>query len=420
MRAHRRGGWTPHGARRPRRTLSRATGKGGTRGRPYEVVAASGRCAEPGDRLGEPVPGGRQETVCRRRSASEAPSNRRHSSFDIASKHSPYVAITPWISSERGASPASATTADARASRRACDGSPSRLLRCSRAGRTRRHRREFRARPRWRYRRAARMQASRLDPPERASKRARHRALDGGRQRLGGRGGRAARAEVRPRRADGRLLRRVRGLRRARARRERAACRRAAAVRAGARGGPARARGRRRGALALAVPLVPAIVLSIAASGTRRARARRRAARRGTPRPSCCRGSCRRPRRRSTRASPRAASRRSATTGRRRSASALGAVAGLVVIVAFDRPRRRRVRLGARGERRDRARGAAGACSSPAAASAGRSGSVWPRLRELAEGASLPFALQGLYLIALPLRDRARRRARRRRSRTRT
>ena len=28
-------------------------------------------------------------------------------------------------------------------------------------------------------------------------------------------------------------------------------------------------------------------------------------------------------------------------------------------------------------------------------------GSVWPRLRELAEGASLPFALQGLYLIAL-------------------
>jgi O-antigen/teichoic acid export membrane protein len=28
-------------------------------------------------------------------------------------------------------------------------------------------------------------------------------------------------------------------------------------------------------------------------------------------------------------------------------------------------------------------------------------GSVWPRLRDLAEGASLPFALQGLYLIAL-------------------
>ena len=54
------------------------------------------------------------------------------------------------------------------------------------------------------------------------------------------------------------------------------------------------------------------------------------------------------------------------------------------------------------------------------AASAGRDGRVWPRLRDLAEGVALPFALQGLYLIALPLRDRARRRARRRRSRTRT
>ena len=35
------------------------------------------------------------------------------------------------------------------------------------------------------------------------------------------------------------------------------------------------------------------------------------------------------------------------------------------------------------------------------AASARPQGSVWPRLRDLAEGASLPFALQGLYLIAL-------------------
>ena len=65
-----------------------------------------------------------------------------------------------------------------------------------------------------------------------------------GGQRLGGARGRDPLAQVRPRREDGRLLRRLRGLRRARAGRERAARRRAAAVRAGARGRAARPRGR--------------------------------------------------------------------------------------------------------------------------------------------------------------------------------
>ena len=208
-------------------------------------------------------------------------------------------------------------------------------------------------------------------PPERGSKRPRHGHLDRGRQRLGGGGRRDSLAEVRPRREDRRLLRRLRRLRRARARRERAARRRAAAS-SPARRPPARL-GREVGVLG------------------GRARRAARAARRGRDR-RAARGRRRahRQRRRRRRARPQllpwlvpaaaaqvyagvAASALAALDdyGTAALGFALGAVAGLVVIARVRRPRRRRVRLGPRGERRDRARRPARGCSSPGAASGG-------------------------------------------------
>ena len=64
------------------------------------------------------------------------------------------------------------------------------------------------------------------------------------------------------------------------------------------------------------------------------------------------------------------------------------------------RPRRRGVRLGPRGQRRSRARDSARAARSRAARSGSRTAAIGRRLRALAEGVALPFALQGLYLIA--------------------
>ena len=78
----------------------------------------------------------------------------------------------------------------------------------------------------------------------------------------------------------------------------------------------------------------------------------------------------------------------------------LGAVAGLVVIAAF-------ADHGVVAWGWGLAVNGAIALAVPLAALAVRrgvgrpGGSVWPRLRDLAEGAALPFALQGLYLIAL-------------------
>ena len=78
----------------------------------------------------------------------------------------------------------------------------------------------------------------------------------------------------------------------------------------------------------------------------------------------------------------------------------LGAVAGLVVIVAF-------ADHGVVAWGWGLAVNGAIALAVPLAVLAVRrgvgrpGGSVWPRLRDLAEGAALPFALQGLYLIAL-------------------
>ena len=97
-----------------------------------------------------------------------------------------------------------------------------------------------------------------------------------------------------------------------------------------------------------------------------------------------------------------------------------GSVAGVVLTLALRRPRRDLARLGARAERRALARDPARAAARPPrAASAGPTAALG-RLLELGEGVALPLALQGLYLVALPVRVGARRGRARRRSPTRT
>ena len=141
---------------------------------------------------------------------------------------------------------------------------------------------------------------------------------------------------------------------------------------------------------------------------------------RATRRPRCCPGSFHRPSRRSTAGSWPAHSPRSTTTSGRRSGSLSGRSLGVVLTVLLDRPRHRRLRVGSRSERRRLARVPLVAAARARRARPPGLPARWPRLAELLEGASLPVALQGLYLIAIPIRVWARHRARHDASRTRT
>ena len=229
----------------------------------------------------------------------------------------------------------------------------------------------------------------------------RHRALDRRGQRLCGSRGRHSLAQVWARRKDRRLLRRLRGLRRARAGGERAARRRAAAVRAGPRptgrlgrevgAWCARARGRRscrRSPSRSRRRTRSPALLTGSPSAQHQAAAAAALARPGGRRADLCR------------ASPRARSRRSTTTA----TAALG----------FGARRGRRARRDRRARRPRRAAPSAGgsplngavALGVPLAVLVARGGRrpararrPAARLRELAEGVALPFALQGLYVI---------------------